>query len=327
MKGIKIIGTGKYAPENIVTNDDLAETVETSHDWIVTRTGIEQRHIAADDQATSDLCVPAAQNALSDAGITADDLDLIIVATLSPDKPFPNTATILQRKIGAMNAACFSIEAACTGFVYAMEVASSMVRCGNYKYALVIGAEKLSSQVNWSDRNTCVLFGDGAGAAVIESVDEKDNSLLNSILASDGTHEELLHTAIGGSATPATADNLEDPGRYLQMQGREVFKLAVTNMANSVKKALEEVNLSVDDIDWLIPHQANVRIISAVGDKVGIASEKVFVNVQKYGNTSAATIPIALDELARSGELKRGQILVFVAFGGGFTWGATVLKY
>jgi 3-oxoacyl-[acyl-carrier-protein] synthase-3 len=327
MKGVRIVGTGKYAPENIVTNDELAKSVDTSHDWIVTRTGIEQRHIAADDQATSDLCVPAAKKAMEDANINVEDIDLIIVATLSPDKPFPNTATILQRKIGAINAACFSLEAACTGFVYAMEVASSMMRCGSYKYALVIGAEKLSSQVNWNDRNTCVLFGDGAGAAILQTVDESENSLLKSILASDGSHEELLHTAIGGSASPYTEQNAKDPGRYLQMQGREVFKLAVTNMADSVKKAVKEIGLSIEDIDWLIPHQANVRIISAVGDKIGIDSEKVFVNVQKYGNTSAATIPIALDELARSGQLKRGQILVFVAFGGGFTWGATVLKY
>ena len=327
MKGVKILSTGSYAPENVMTNNDLAKFIDTSDEWIVTRTGIKQRHIAEKDQATSDLCLPAAQEALEKAKLSAEDIDLIVVATLSPDKPFPNTATILQRKLGANKAACFSLEAACTGFVYAMEVASSMMRCGSYKHALVIGAEKLSSQVNWEDRNTCVLFGDGAGAAILQTVPEEENSILNSKLGSDGNYEELLHTAIGGSKTPYSAENANDAGRYLQMQGREIFKLAVTNMANSVKDAMAEINMSVEDIDWLIPHQANVRIISAVGDKVGIDPEKVFINVHNYGNTSAATIPIALDELVDSAKLKRGQILVFVAFGGGLTWGATVLKY
>ena len=327
IKGVKIIGTGKYVPEKILTNDDVAKIVDTSDEWIVTRTGIRERHIAEDNQATSDLCVDAAKNALESAGVSADSIDLIIVATLTPDKPFPNTATILQRKIGATKAACFSLEAACTGFVYGLEVASSMLKAGGMKRALVLGAEKLSSIVNWEDRNTCVLFGDGAGAAVLEAVDAEDNGYLSGVLASDGNYENILQTELGGSAFPLTAENIDSEDRYLKMSGREVFKLAVTNMANAVKEALEVAGLSLDDVDWLIPHQANVRIISAVGDRVGIDPEKVFINVQNYGNTSAASIPIAFDELARSGKLTRGQVVVFVAFGGGLTWGANVLRY
>lgn len=327
IKGVKIIGTGHYVPEKILTNDDVAKIVDTSDEWILSRTGIRERHIAADDQATSDLCVDAAKNALESAGVSADSIDLIIVATLTPDKPFPNTATILQRKIGATKAACFSLEAACTGFVYGLEVASAMLKSGSMKRALVLGAEKLSSIVNWEDRNTCVLFGDGAGAAVLEAVDAEENGYLSGVLASDGNYENILQTELGGSAFPLTAENINSVDRYLKMSGREVFKLAVTNMANAVKEALEAAGLSLDDVDWLIPHQANVRIISAVGDRVGIDPEKVFINVQNYGNTSAASIPIAFDELARSGKLTRGQVVVFVAFGGGLTWGANVLRY
>ena len=327
IKGVKIIGTGHYVPEKILTNDDVAKIVDTSDEWIVSRTGIRERHIAADDQATSDLCVDAAKNALESAGVSADSIDLIIVATLTPDKPFPNTATILQRKIGATKAACFSLEAACTGFVYGLEVASAMLKSGSMKRALVLGAEKLSSIVNWEDRNTCVLFGDGAGAAVLEAVDAEENGYLSGVLASDGNYENILQTELGGSAFPLTAENINSVDRYLKMSGREVFKLAVTNMANAVKEALEAAGLTLADVDWLIPHQANVRIISAVGDRVGIDPEKVFINVQNYGNTSAASIPIAFDELARSGKLTRGQVVVFVAFGGGLTWGANVLRY
>lgn len=327
LKGVNIIGTGKYLPKKILTNDELSRMVDTNDEWIFSRTGIRNRHIAADEQVTSDLAQGAAEQAISAAGISADSLDLVIVATATPDRPFPNTATILQDKIGATGAACFSMEAACTGFVYALEVASSMLRCGHYKRALVVGAEKLSNIINWKDRNTCVLFGDGAGAVVLQQVDNEDNGYLGSMLSSNGEHKDILQVNIGGSEVPFTAENVDDPGRFLYMAGREVFKLAVTNMADAVTSALNEADLSLDDVDWLIPHQANKRIISAVGDRIGIDPEKVVINVANYGNTSAASIPIAFDDLVRSGKIKAGQIVVFVAFGGGLTWGSVVLRF
>ena len=327
LQGIRIAGTGSYLPEKILTNDDLSKIVDTSDEWIRSRTGICQRHIAADDQFTSDLSTEAAKKALEAANMSVTDIQLIIVATLTPDKTFPNTASSVQAKLGAPQAACFSLEAGCTGFVYALEVAAGMIGSGLYQNALIIGAEKLSSFVDWTDRTTCVLFGDGAGAAVITATDFENNTYLGSDLGSNGDQHDSLHIPAGGCAIPITQDAIDKKLNTLQMNGKEVFKHAVNGMANSAVKAMEEANVTIDDIDWVVAHQANVRIITAVGQKLKVPSEKVYINVDKYGNTSAASVPIAFDEMVRKGLVKRGQKVLFVAFGGGLTWGASVVNY
>lgn len=326
-QGVKIAGTGSYVPEKVLTNKDLSKIVDTSDEWIITRTGIKERHIAADDQFTSDLSSEAAKEALEQSSIKAEDLQLIIVATLSPDKTFPNTASLVQKKIGAPNAACFSMEAGCTGFVYGLEVGAGMIASGLYKNALIIGAEKLSSVVDWTDRTTCVLFGDGAGAAILTATDVKNNKYLGSDLGSNGEQHDILHIPGGGCAIPFSQEAQDQKLLTLQMNGKDVFKHAVNGMSASAKKALEQSGLSIDDIDWVVAHQANVRIINAVGQKVGIPSEKVYINVDRFGNTSAASVPIAFNEMRQKGLLKRGQKILFVAFGGGLTWGASVVEY
>ena len=326
-QGVKIAGTGSYVPEKILTNDDLSKIVDTSDEWIVTRTGIKERHIAADNEFTSDLASSAATKALEDAGIPASEIQLIIVATLSPDKTFPNTASLVQKNIGAPNAACFSMEAGCTGFVYGLEVGAGMIASGLYSKILIVGAEKLSSVVDWTDRTTCVLFGDGAGAAVMTSTDVSDNKYLGSDLGSNGEQHDILHIPGGGCAIPFSQEAKDQKLLTLQMNGKEVFKHAVNGMAASAQKALDKSGLDVDDIDWVVAHQANVRIINAVGQKVGVDPEKVYVNVDRFGNTSAASVPIAFDEMRQKGLLKRGQKILFVAFGGGLTWGASVVEY
>jgi 3-oxoacyl-[acyl-carrier-protein] synthase-3 len=327
MFGAKIIGTGSYAPEKVLTNHDLEKMVDTSDEWIQTRTGMIERHIAEDDQATSDLATESARQAMHDAGISPEDLDLIIVGTLSPDRPFPNTACFVQQKLCATNAACFSLEAACTGFLYALECAASMIRTGTFKRALVIGAEKITMHVDWTDRNTCVLFGDGAGAAILEQTSAEDNRYLACTLGADGNYAELLTVPAGGSAKPTTPETLAQGENFIKMEGREVFKLAVNAMVNAANKALDQAGVSSDAIRWLVPHQANTRIIQAVGKKLGMPNERVFINVEKYGNTSAATIPIALDEINRTGQVDKGDLILAVAFGGGLTWGATLIRW
>ncbi len=327
MFGAKIIGTGSYAPEKVLTNHDLEKMVDTSDEWIQTRTGMIERHIAEDDQATSDLATEAARQAMDDAGISPEDLDLIIVGTLSPDRPFPNTACFVQQKLCATNAACFSLEAACTGFLYGLECAASMIRAGTFKRALVIGAEKITMHVDWTDRNTCVLFGDGAGAAILEQTSAEDNRYLACTLGADGNYAELLTVPAGGSAKPTTPETLAQGENFIKMEGREVFKLAVNAMVNAANKALDQAGVSSDAIRWLVPHQANTRIIQAVGKKLGMPNERVFINVEKYGNTSAATIPIALDEINRTGQVDKGDLILAVAFGGGLTWGATLIRW
>jgi 3-oxoacyl-[acyl-carrier-protein] synthase-3 len=325
-----IIGTGSYLPEKVLTNDDLSKMVDTSDEWITTRTGIKERHIAADDQATSDLASEAARRAMTAAGVTPEEIDLIVVATVTPDMFFPSTACFVQCKIGATNAVCFDISAACSGFLYALQVARHFLNAGSRTTALVIGAEKLSSLVNWEDRNTCVLFGDGAGAVVIRAVDADTNApgrVLSTVMGSDGTLSDLLKVPGGGSALPITPENAASRPNTIHMEGRETFKHAVTRMCQASEQALEMAGLTKADIAMVIPHQANARIITAIADRLGLPEEKTFVNVDKYGNTSAATIPVALDEAHRQGRIKRGDIVLLVAFGGGFTWASSVLRW
>ena len=324
-----IIATGSYMPEKVLTNDDLSKIVDTSDEWITTRTGIKERRMAAPDQATSDLATNAALKALENAGLTAADLDLIIVATVTPDMFFPSTACVVQKKLGAANAVCFDISAACSGFLYALQVARNFINCGTRGTALVIGAEKLTSLVNWKDRNTCVLFGDGAGAVILKRSDQAPENtpgrLLGNVMGSDGNLTDLLKVPGGGSALPITAENAESRPNTIHMEGRETFKHAVTRMCQAAEQALAQSGLTAADISLVIPHQANARIISAIADRLGLPEEKVFMNLQNYGNTSAATIPVALDEAARAGRLKKGDVLLLVAFGGGFTWASTVV--
>lgn len=324
-----IIGTGSYTPEKVLTNDDLSKIVDTSDEWITTRTGIKERRIAAPDQATSDLAAAAARAAMADAGVTPGEIDLIVVATVTPDMFFPSTACIVQRKLGAGNAVCFDISAACSGFLYALQVARHFLNAGTRATALVIGAEKLSSLVNWEDRNTCVLFGDGAGAVVIRA-DESENApgrVLSTVMGSDGNLVDLLKVPGGGSACPITPENAAARPNTIHMEGRETFKHAVTRMCQASEQALEMAGLKKEDISLVIPHQANARIITAIADRLGLPPEKTFINLDKYGNTSAATIPVALDEAHRQGRLKPGDIVLLVAFGGGFTWASSVLRW
>ena len=326
-QGVKIAGTGSYVPQKILTNDELSTIVDTSDEWILTRTGISERRIAADDEFTSDLATSSAVKALEDANINSEDLDLIIVATLTPDKVFPNTGSLVQQKLSAPKAACFSIEAGCTGFVYALEVAAGMVASGLYNNALVIGAEKLSSIVDWTDRTTCVLFGDGAGAAVLTACPPEENTYLGSDLGSNGDQHNILHIPGGGCAAPISKEVIDQKLNTLQMNGKEVFKHAVNGMSASAQAALDEAGMTIDEIDWVVAHQANVRIINAVGQKLGLPEEKVYINVDRYGNTSAASVPIAFDEMIKKGLIQRGNKILFVAFGGGLTWGASVVKF
>lgn len=325
-----IIGTGSYMPEKILTNDDLSKIVDTSDEWITTRTGIKERRIAAENQATSDLATKAAERAMDSAGVKPEEIDLIVVATVTPDMPFPSTACFVQKNIGASNAVCFDISAACSGFLYALQIARNFLNAGTRSTALVIGAEKLSTLVNWTDRNTCVLFGDGAGAVVIRAVDSDTAApgrVLSTVMGSDGNLVNLLRVPGGGSACPITAANIDSRLNTIHMEGKETFKHAVTRMCQASEKALEMAGLTKEDISLIIPHQANARIITAIADRLDLPHEKAFMNVDKYGNTSAATIPVALDEANRQGRLKPGDIVLLVAFGGGFTWASSVIRW
>jgi len=326
-----IIGTGSYMPEKVLTNDDLSKFVDTNDEWITTRTGIKERRIAADDQATSDLAAEAGRRAMTAAGVNPEDIQLIIVATVTPDMFFPSTACFVQKKICATNAVCFDISAACSGFLYALQVARHFINTGNRTTALVIGAEKLSSLINWKDRNTCVLFGDGAGAVVIRRNDDVGTDVpgrvLSTVMGSDGNLVDLLKVPGGGSACPITAENVESRPNSIHMEGRETFKHAVTRMLEAAKQALDMAGLTAADVALVIPHQANARIIGAIADRLELPAERVFMNLDKYGNTSAATIPVALDEANKAGRLKRGDVILLVAFGGGFTWASSVVRW
>lgn len=325
-----IIGTGSYMPEKILTNDELSKIVDTSDEWITTRTGIRARRIAAEDQTTSDMASEAARRAMEAAGVTAEDINLIVVATVTPDMFFPSTACFVQKKIGASNAVCFDISAACSGFLYALQVARHFINTGNRTTALVIGAEKLSSLINWQDRNTCVLFGDGAGAVVIRRAEESEDApgrVLSTVMGSDGNLTDLLKVPGGASACPITPENVLSRPNTIHMEGRETFKHAVTRMCQASEQALEIAGLKKEDIAMVIPHQANARIITAIADRLGLPPEKTFMNLDQYGNTSAATIPVALDEAHRQGKIKRGDVVLLVAFGGGFTWASSVVRW
>jgi 3-oxoacyl-[acyl-carrier-protein] synthase-3 len=312
-------------PERVLTNAELEEMVETSDEWIVTRTGMRERRIAREDEFTSDMAAEAAKAALADSGLDVDKVDLIIVATITPDMPFPSTACLVQDKIGAKKALCFDLEAACSGFLYAMEVGRGMLMSGLYENALVIGAEKMSSAIDWEDRGTCVLFGDGAGAVVLKR-SEESAKILATTVGSDGSLGDLLMIPAGGSRNPASHKTVDERLHYMKMAGNNVFKYAVRHMCNAGRTALEKAGLTTDDIDWVVPHQANMRIIQAISDRVGIPMDKFVINLDRLGNTTAATVPLALDESIRDGRIKPGHKVLIIVFGGGFTWGATVLE-
>ncbi len=322
----KIIGTGAYVPLKILTNQDLEKQIETTDRWIVERTGIRERHIAAPEEATSDLAVRAAAAALAMAGVSADAIDLIIVATCTPDMPFPSTACIVQDRLKATRAAAFDLSAACSGFLYALTVAEQSIRSGAYRTVLVIGAEVMSRIVNWEDRNTCILFGDGAGAVVVEASRGR-SGVLASRLRSDGALCDLIRVPGGGSALPISEQVLADRLNTIQMKGNETFKVAVRAMAEIAKESLDACGLKISDVACVIPHQANLRILRAVAERLEVPMEKLVVNLDRFGNTSAASVPIALDEAVRAGRIGRGDLVLLLAFGGGLTWGACVVRW
>jgi 3-oxoacyl-[acyl-carrier-protein] synthase-3 len=321
-----ISGVGAYVPARILTNADLEKMVETSDDWITSRTGIKERHIAAENEFTSDLAAEAARRAMKMAGVTPDQIDLIVVATITPDMPFPSTACLVQHKLGAKRAAAFDLEAACSGFIYALEIGQQFIMSRTYETVLVIGAEKLSSITDWKDRNTCVLFGDGAGAAILQNR-QGAHGLLTAVMGADGAKANLLFMPGGGSRCPATVDSLNARQHYLRMEGKETFKNAVQAMQTAAEEALRRCEITVSQIKCIIPHQANRRIIDAVGERLGARPDQLFVNVNKYGNTSAASVGIALDEAVSTGCVQRGDLILLVVFGAGLTWGAAVIEW
>jgi 3-oxoacyl-[acyl-carrier-protein] synthase III len=325
-KAVGILGTGAYVPEKVLTNEDLERMVDTSDEWIVTRTGIHERRIASSDQASSDLAYEAAKRALDSSGIKPEQLDLIIVATVTPDTSFPSTANLLQYRLGAKKAASFDLAAACSGFLYGLATATQFIQTGIYKYALVIGVECLSKITDWTDRNTCVLFGDGSGAAVVGQV-EDGYGFQAFDLGSDGGGGDLLKMPAGGSRMPASEESVADRMHYLKMAGSDVFKFAVRIMNSSAEASLQKAGLTKEDVDFLVPHQANIRIIDSAVKRFGLSPEKVMVNLDRYGNMSSASIPVALDEAVREGKVKTGDNIVLVGFGGGLTWGSTVIKW
>jgi 3-oxoacyl-[acyl-carrier-protein] synthase-3 len=326
LKPVGVLGSGYYVPERVLTNRDLEKMVETNDEWIVTRTGIRERRIAAPEQATSDLACEAAKKAIERAGITAEDLDLIIVATITPDMAFPSASCLLQDKLGARKAAAFDLGAACSGFIYGLANASNFIATGTYKYALVVGADTLSRITNYEDRNTCILFGDGAGAVVLGAVPES-RGFRSFELGADGSGGELLKLAGGGSRSPATAQTVEERLHYIYMSGNEVFKFAVRVMGSAAEEALRKAGMDKHDIDLLVPHQANIRIIQSALHRLELGEDKCQINIDRYGNMSAASIPVALAEAAEAGKVKEGDTLLMVGFGGGLTWGASVLVW
>jgi 3-oxoacyl-[acyl-carrier-protein] synthase-3 len=319
-------GIGSYVPEKILDNKELSLKVETSDDWIRTRTGIRERRIASPDQPTSELALYAARKAIEAAQIQPDQIDLVIVATITPDMAFPSTACILQHKLGLGKVACFDLEAACSGFLYSLDVADGMLASGRYKCALVIGAEKMSSILDWEDRTTCVLFGDGAGAAILMTEGDGPN-LLGFRSGADGSNPSLLHQPAGGSKQPASIASIENREHFLKMNGKEIFKSAVRVMEKATRELLEANGLETQDVDHVIPHQANVRIVESMAQRLEIPLEKFFCNLDRHGNTSAASIPIAFDEACNRGIFRKGEIGVLVAFGAGLTWSATLVRF
>ena len=316
----RIAGTGRYLPEKVLTNFDLEKMVDTSDEWIRTRTGVERRHIAADDQAVSDLCYEASLKAMESAGVDASEIDMVVVGTTTPDTFFPNVATLIQHRLGIPACPAIGLEAACTGFIYAL--ADKFVRAGESKCALVVGAECLSRLVDWEDRNTCVLFGDGAGAVIIKPSDEA--GIISTHLGADGQYRDLLYYPAGPSKD---IDKVDLPDSRIMMTGNEVFKVAVKTLGNVASEALDANGIDKHDLDWLVPHQANIRIIQATAKRLDLPMEKVIQTVQDHGNTSAASVPMALDVGIRDGRIERGQLVLMEAFGGGFTWGSVLMRY
>lgn len=325
MKKVGIIGVGEYLPEKILTNSDLEKMVDTSDEWITTRTGIKERHVAGPGQAASDLAFIAAQRALENAKLKAEGLDLIIVATITPDMPFPSVASIIQDKLGAKKAVCFDISAACAGFVYGLSVAEKFIATSSYKNALVIGAEVLSSITDWQDRNTCVLFGDGSGAVVLSEV--KKGGIISTYLGCDGSKSGILNLPAGGSRNPATAETVKNRLHFLKMQGNELFKIAVNTMTSAAETVLKQAGMAFTDVDLIIPHQANSRIIMAVAKKLGIPPDRVYLNIERCGNMSSASTVTALCEAVQEGKVKKGDIILLDAFGAGLVWGACIIEW
>jgi 3-oxoacyl-[acyl-carrier-protein] synthase-3 len=321
-----ISGTGSAVPEGVLTNAELERMVDTSDEWITERTGIKTRHIGSAGLATSDLCVQAAERAMEDAGVTAEEIEMLIVATVTPDQILPSTACLVQHKMGLKNALAFDVVAACTGFLYGLSVADHYIRAETHRKILVVGAEMLSTIIDWEDRATCVLFGDGAGAAVFEPC-QPPRGVLSTFLRSDGNLWDFLYVPGGGSRYPASERTVNERMHYVKMSGNNVFKHAVRAMEEAAQRALDAAGLTSKDLDFFIPHQANLRIIKATAERIKVPMEKVYVNVDRLGNTSAASVPIALDEINRSGQLKDGRVVEMVAFGGGFTWGAALLRW
>lgn len=317
----RIVGTGRYLPERVLTNFDLEKMVDTTDEWIRTRTGVERRHVVDPEQTTSDMCVEAAKKAMEAAGVRAEDIDLVITGTTSPDLVFPNVSTLIQHRLGIPACPAFSLEAACTGFIYALTVADKFIRLGEAKCALVMGAECITKLLDWDDRNTCVLFGDGAGAAIVMPSEEP--GIILTKLGADGQYKELLYYPVGPSKN---LDLAGTDAAAIQMTGSEVFKVAVTTLGNIASETLEKAGIDKAELDWLIPHQANIRIIQATAKRLGLPMEKVIVTVQDHGNTSAASVPMALDVSIRDGRVKKGQLILMEAFGGGFTWGSVLMR-
>lgn len=321
-----ITGIGSYLPDKVLTNYDLEKMVDTSNDWIIQRTGIKERRIVENGVTTSDIATQAALRAMEDAGVSPKDLDMIITSTITPDHIFPSTSCYIQEKIGATRACAFDILAACAGFIYAMSIGQSFINSGAMKTVLVVGAECLSKITDYTDRSTCVLFGDGAGAVIIQRNPVK-HEILSSSLAADGSEADVLIMPGGGARNPASLESVQQRLHYIQFKGKEVFKLAINNITNLILETTRENGLTLDDIDLIIPHQSNLRIIEATMEKLGLPMEKAFVNIDKYGNTSSASVPIAMDEARKQGRLRKGNIVMLVAFGGGLTWGSSVIRW
>ncbi|MDH3216132.1 MAG: ketoacyl-ACP synthase III [Candidatus Krumholzibacteria bacterium] len=326
LRGSKITGTGRYCPPRVLTNEDLEKMVDTSDEWILTRTGIRERRIADRGQACSDLALEASMAALHSAGVGASELDAIIVGTVTGDMVFPATACLIQERLGAKKAAGFDVSAACCGFVYGVSNGHALIASGQMDKVLIVGVDILSKIVDWKDRATCVLFGDGAGAVVLEACSAGEG-ILGTYMKSDGSLADLLQVPSGGSRDPASPETCARGGHYLKMKGDGVFKYAVRAMEDAVKQVLDRANLTIDDVDLIIPHQANIRILDAVHKRLGVSADRVVVNIDRYGNTSSGTIPIALDEVVRNGRLKKGDVVLMVTFGGGLTWGSLLFRY
>ncbi|MFH1037967.1 MAG: beta-ketoacyl-ACP synthase III [PVC group bacterium] len=323
---IGIAGTGFYVPEKVLTNADLEKMVDTSNEWILARTGINERRIAAPGETAASMAEQASRQALKSAGLKPEQLDLIILGTFTPDAPLPAAACLLQARLGNTTAACFDISAACCGFIYALELAQKLLRGGRYRHALVAASEVLSVMTDWEDRNTCVLFGDGAGAAVL-SKGAANGEIVDCYIGADGAYSSLLQVEAGGSACPITHQILDQRRQYIRMEGNKVFKLAVSSMVSAARRVLSQAGLTPQDVDWLLPHQANLRIMKAVAKGLKIPEERVYINVDRYGNMSGATVPVGLAEMDHNGVLKRGDLLLMVAFGGGLTWAASLVRW